>query len=170
MGCWQINIQCYGCGAFVDNIEGQPHKYIGTIQGCWNIYEQVLTKEYEDYSYFEDIHRLTVDTYAIQHPGQPCKQSIQSVNLHLIGLYYVLIKNLSGKEATKKIGAILEKKPKFEWLEPPIPNGQITIINVLIATNKEYHEKIVKEWAQDVFGCWLLKHRQAIEKIVKNNF
>ena len=106
-------IKCYGCGAMVENIAGQPHKYIGATQGCWNLYGEVLAKEYGEYEYFEHTHRLTVDTYAIQHPGQPGRQSTQSVNIHLISLYSVLIKNISGGEATKKIGKILEKNPRF---------------------------------------------------------
>src|SRR5690554_6743187 len=98
--------KCYGCGATVDNIAGKPHKYIGATQGCWNLYGQVLAKEYGEYNYPELTLRLTVDTYAIQHPGQPGSQSIQSVNGHLVSLYFVFVKNLSGKEATKKIGEI----------------------------------------------------------------
>ena len=64
-------IKCYGCGALVNNIEGQPHKYIGAPQGCWDLHGKSLAKEYGEYNYPELTHRLTVDTYAIQHPGQP---------------------------------------------------------------------------------------------------
>ncbi|MDR3001256.1 MAG: DUF5946 family protein [Fibromonadaceae bacterium] len=158
-------IKCYGCGALVDNIAGQPHKYLGATQGCWNLYGQILAKEFGEYNYPELTHRLTVDTYAIQHPGQPCRQSIQSVNVHLISLYFIFIENLSGKEATKKMAEILAKEPKFKWLEPPIPNGQKNIIDVLAATNQEEHEKLVKEWAENVWDCWYSKHRLAIESI-----
>ena len=163
-------IKCYGCGALVNNIEGQPHKYIGAPQGCWDLYGQILAKEYGEYNYPELTHRLTVDTYAIQHPGQPNRQSIQSVNGHLVSLYFVFVKNVSGKEATKKIGMILAKEPKFEWLEPPVPNGQKTVIDVLTATNQEEHEKKVREWAEDVWICWYSKHGQTIEKLVNDNF
>jgi len=162
-------IKCYGCGALVDNITGQPHKYIGASQGCWNLYGQVLAKEYGEYNYPELTHRLTVDTYAIQHPGQSSRQSIQSVNIHLISLYYVLTENLSGKEVTKKIENILSKKPKFEWIEPPVPNGQKTVLDVLIATTQEEHEKQVREWAESVWSCWYSKYRHTIERIINDN-
>ena len=160
-------IKCYGCGALVDNIAGQPHKYIGAAQGCWNLFCQILAKEFGEYKYPENTHRLTVDTYAIQHPGQPSRQSIQSVNLHLISLYCVLVKDLSGREATKIMGKILENKPNFEWLEPPVPNGHITVIDVLKAANQQEHEKIVREWAEDVFSSWYLKYRRTIENNIK---
>jgi hypothetical protein len=162
-------IKCYGCGALVDNIEGKPHKYIGADQGCWNLYCEILTKEYCEYSYFETTHRLTVDTYSIQHPGEPNKQSIQSVNLHLIGLYLVLIKKLSGKEVTKKMGEILAKKPILEWLEPPVPNGEKTVIDVLKSKNQEEHKRNVREWAENVWNCWYKKHSETIDKLVFYN-
>jgi len=150
---------CYGCGAYVENIAGQPHKYIGAAQGCWNLYSDVLAKEYGEYGYPELTHRLTVDTYAIQHPGEPGRQSVQSVNIHLISLYAVLNSNFDGKKATKLIGDILAKQPVFEWLDPPVPNGTKTIKDVLLAKNKDEHEKLVRIWAEDVFTCWCSKHK-----------
>ena len=169
----QENIEktkCYGCGALVENTVGQPHKYIGAAQGCWDLYGEILAKEYGEYNYPKDTHRLTVDTYAIQHPGQPGRQSIQSVNVHLISLYTMLIDNATGEEATKKISEILAAEPKFEWLEPPVPNGLITVIDVLKAKGEEEHKQIVKEWANDVFGCWYAKYKKLIEQNAKTNF
>ena len=160
-------INCYGCGALVDDIEGKPHNYIGAVQGCWNLYGQILSKEYYEYNYPELTHRLTVDTYAIQHPGQLSKQSIQSVNIHLISLYLILCKNFSGKVVTKILGEIIAKKPKFEWIEAPVPNGTKTIIDVLAANGKEEHETKVREWAENVWDFWYKKHGKTIEKIVK---
>lgn len=160
-------IKCFGCGALVENIPGIPHKYLGTTQGCWNIYGQILAKEYCEYNYPETIHRLTVDTYSVQHPGQSSRQTIQSVNIHLIGLYYVLENNIIGKIVTKKIGEILSKKPMFEWLEPPIPNGTITVTDVLLAKNIEEHEKTVTEWSKNVWNYWKIKNGLKIENIIK---
>jgi len=158
-------IKCYGCGALVDELEGRPHKYIGASQGCWNLYTEVLAKEYGDYRYFNHTHRLTVDTYAIQHPGQPTRQSIQSVNIHLISLYAVLVKKMDGEAATELIGMILADNPAFKWLEPPMPNGILTVADVLKANSNEEHVNLVQAWAQDVFGCWFSKHGEEIKKL-----
>ncbi len=162
--------RCYGCGALVDDVEGRPHNYLGTTQGCWNLFGQILAKEYGEYNYPESTHRLTVDTYAIQHPGQAGRQSKQSVNVHLIGLYFILVMQLRGDQATNKIGALLAKKPSFEWLEPPVPNGQKTILDVLTAGNKEEHELKVREWATDVYMCWYTKHGPKMEEFVEQYF
>ena len=124
-----------------------------------------MAKEYGEYGYPELTHRLTVDTYAIQHPGEPGRQSIQSVNIHLINLHAILIKNFSGENAAKAMGGILAKQPAFKWLEPPVPNGTKTVIDVLKASSKEEHEKLVREWATDVFGCWCSKHMDMIEAL-----
>jgi len=45
----------------------------------------VLAREYSEPAYF-GVHQLTVDTYAVQHPGVAERRSIQSVALHLITL------------------------------------------------------------------------------------
>jgi hypothetical protein len=82
----------------------------------------------------------------------------------------VLVKKLSGKVATKKMEEILANEPKFEWLEPPVPNGQKTVSDVLTATSKEEHEMKVREWAEDVWNCWYTLHKNTIEKLVEDNF
>ncbi|GAB4186579.1 MAG: hypothetical protein OHK0057_12200 [Thermoflexibacter sp.] len=166
----QRKIKCIGCGALVEDLAGKPHKYIGASQGCWNLYGEVLAKEYGEYNYPQLIHRLTVDTYAIQHPGEPIRQAIQSVNVHLISLYLILVKGYDGETATKKMGEILSKDPRFEWLEPPSPIGHITIADVLTATNQEEHEKKVREWADNVWTNWYSKHAQTIKTLVNDNF
>ena len=56
-------IACYGCGALVDDAPGKPHKYLGTVWGCWEVFGQVLAKEYGEaiVSGLGVTHRLTVD-------------------------------------------------------------------------------------------------------------
>lgn len=161
---------CYGCGAMVENIPGQPHKYIGASQGCWNLYGQILALEYTSFQYPSLTHRLTVDTYAIQHPGYPGKQSSQSVHGHLLSLYFIFMKNASGKEATDKINQFLSKAHVYSWLEPPVPNGTLTVSDVLKSGQINLHEKLVREWAEDVWNCWYKLHKSEIDKFVSSIF
>ncbi len=109
------------------------------------------------------------NTYAIQHPGEPNRQSIQSVNVHLISLYLILVKEYDVETATKKMGEILSKEPKFEWLEPPSPIRHITVADVLTTSNQEEHEKKVREWAENVWNDWYSKHAQTIKALVNDN-
>ncbi|MCL4510248.1 MAG: DUF5946 family protein [Bacteroidetes bacterium] len=104
------------------------------------------------------MHRLTVDTYAIQHSGKPSRQSIQSVNTHLISLYLVLEKGLEDVEATQAIGKVLEHVSEFVWLEPPVPNGQMTVLDVVKAVDFSEHQKLVEKWARDVWNAWSVYH------------
>lgn len=161
----QTETTCYGCGLVVD-AEGVPHPYIGAAQGCWNIYGDILAKEFGEYEYPQPTHRLTVDTYAVQHPGVPGKKSIQSVNIHLLSLYFVLVKKIDGKKVTQMMGQILEANPDFVWLDPPIPNGHIKVDHIKTAINLEDHILKVEEWAQDVWRCWYIKHKIYIDHLV----
>ncbi|MFQ3613878.1 MAG: DUF5946 family protein [Cyanobacteriota bacterium] len=151
-------IKCYGCGAWVKDIPGEPHKYIGASAGCWEIYGEILAKEYGEYGYPETVHRLTVDAYAVQHPGNPSRQSIRSVNTHLISLCLVLEKELEGREATQSIGKVLEYTSEFVWLEPPIPNGQMIVLDVVKARDLSEHRELVHKWARDVWNAWADYH------------
>ncbi len=151
-------IQCYGCGAWVKDIPGEPHRYIGARAGCWQVYEEILAKEYGEYGYPQPTNRLTVDTYAVQHPGKPSRQATQSVNIHLIGLYLVLEQGLSGPGATKAIGTILKRAEDLEWLAPPVPNGHLTVLDVVTACDLAEHRQLVDAWARDVWKAWSAYH------------
>jgi hypothetical protein len=151
-------VNCYGCGALVPDIEGATHKYIGAVAGCWAIYGEILAKEYSDPSYFYPAHRLTADTYAVQHPGAPGRQSTQSVYVHLAGLYLSLEENLETSKIPKIMSSLTEQSANFVWLEPPVPNGTLTVIDVVKAKNAEEHQTIVKAWAEDVWQAWAAHH------------
>lgn len=90
------------------------------------VYGEVLAREYGEYGYPEPTHKLTVDTYAVQHPGKPGLQANKSVNVHLMGLCCVLEPGMDGRQATQAIGLVMRRHPAFAWLEPPVPNGRIT--------------------------------------------
>lgn len=80
---------CRGCGALVPCGDGPTHRYIGASPGCWAVFGEVLAREYSDRRYWP-VYQLTVDAYAVQHPGEPSRQTIQSAAIHLISLYSVL--------------------------------------------------------------------------------
>ena len=73
---------CPGCGALAPRSDGPAHRYLGASPGCWAIFGEVLAREYSDQRYWP-VHHLTVDAYAIQHPGEPSTQTIQPASLRL---------------------------------------------------------------------------------------
>jgi hypothetical protein len=77
---------CPGCGATVPDVEETRRRtYVGSAPGCWLLYSEVLAREYGDFRY-TPAHQLTVDAYAVQHPGVRERRSAQSVAIHLVGL------------------------------------------------------------------------------------
>ena len=90
--------KCFSCGGKFPDIDGPVHRYMDSSAGCWAVYGEVLAREYSDPSFFE-VHRLTVDAYAVQHPGAKDRQSIQSVGVHLIRLCLFLERDLSPENA-----------------------------------------------------------------------
>ena len=155
-------IKCSGCDALVMDIAGPVHKYIGAVAGCWNIYGKVLNREYGEYNY-PDIHRLTVDAYSVQHPGNESHLTTQSVAVHLLGLYFSLVESLSGNSKLELIKMAMLQKEKFYWLTPPDFPGKLTIVDVYKTKNIQDHEKLVNLWAADVWNSWSEHHQ-----VVKN--
>jgi Family of unknown function (DUF5946) len=125
--------------------------------GCWATYGEVLAREYSDPEYFET-HRLTVDTYAAQHPGQPSPQSIKSVGYHLVRLCLILERGLQMNQANAAMLVITKTKDHFTWLTPPVSLGSITVADVHQTATAEQHKRLVRLWAASVWAAWLPHH------------
>lgn len=148
---------CFGCGALVPMSDLPSHRYVGSSSGCWAVYGTILAREYGEWR-FPAIHRLTVDAYMVQHPGTASRQSIQSVAIHLVGLFVVLELGLSSAQATQAIRRAVEQSDRFIWLEPPTHRGELTVLDVAAATTLAEHEQIVRRWAQSVWQSWQCHH------------
>lgn len=158
-------VPCYGCGARVEDLPGEPHPYLGASTGCWEIYYRILAKEYGEYGYPETTHRLTVDAYAVQHPGVPERRSIQSVNGHLASLLLTFERGVVGREATRAMGSMLAKEKDLEWLDPPSFVGRMTVLDLVDAASREEHCVLVERWARDVWEAWSLHHGRVREMV-----
>ena len=116
----------------------------------------MLAREYGDPAYFR-LHQVTVDTYAVQHPGVPERRSIQSVALHLITLCLFVEEGADPAEGPK-LHKRLAKQSSFHWLEPPRPNRRLTVADVLQAQTPAEHERMVEAWARAVWAAWEPHH------------
>ncbi len=150
---------CFGCGAMVPDEDRPTHRYLGASPGCWCLYGKVLGREYEDYTRFACVHRLTVDAYAAQHPGTPSPQSIGSVGVHLVRLHLQLERGLPHDRANDAMLDISSRlKKDFVWLDPPEQLGDVTVLDVLDARGPEEHMERVRGWGASVWEAWAPHH------------
>jgi hypothetical protein len=145
------------CKGIFPEEQGPTHEYMESTPGCWAAFGRVLAREYEDQRYFA-IHRLTVDAYAVQHPGIPSRQSIQSVGVHLVRLCLFHERHLEPDRANDAMLAAAKHKAQFDWLEPPNDLGPITIANVDATAGIEEHMSMVRRWAAQMWDVWSSHH------------
>jgi len=113
--------------------------------GCWAAFGEVLAREFSDPTYSE-VLRLTVDAYAVQHPGSPSRQSIQSIGVHLIRLCLFHEHELSEENANDAMLKASKHKHTFIWLEPPVSLGKVTVADVIKARTEKAHKQVVRSW------------------------
>jgi hypothetical protein len=150
-------VKCIGCGGLFPEVDGPVHRYMESCAGCWGAFGEVLAREYSDPGYFA-VHRLSVDAYAVQHPGKPSRQSIHSVGLHLIRLGLFLEHGLSAENANAAMQKAATFKHTFFWLEPPVSPGWLTVADVVKAGTAQEHKLAVRAWAQSAWAAWSPRH------------
>jgi hypothetical protein len=142
---------------------GVTHAYLGASASCWALYGALLEREYSSPAYMA-IHRSTVDTYAAQHPGKPEGRTIQSINVHLVGLYLTLERELHPDFVRRAIRRLAERKSDLRWLEPPANLGTITVADAIKAETPEEHRDVVLKWSGSVWAAWK-EHRAEIVRL-----
>ncbi len=149
--------KCKGCGGLFEDIRGPTHRYLESSPGCWAAYGELLVREYTDPAY-RRIHRLTVDSYAVQHPGHPSPQTIQSAAVHLISLCLVLERGIDVQRATQAMQAASKTKDRFVWLTPPASLGNVTVADMRATDTAVQHEQQVQRWARSAWEAWSPHH------------
>lgn len=104
--------------------------------GCWGTYNELLAKEYSDYARMP-LHRVTMDVYAVQHPGVNVPAAKRSVALHLSRLCLLLEGGWPIDKANDAMRIISAQKNLCEWLEPPSMLGTLSVLDVLGAVSIE---------------------------------
>ncbi|WP_422106582.1 DUF5946 family protein [Winogradskyella sp.] len=155
-------INCFSCGAKALNLDGECHKYMLASPGCYEMFNEVLNKEYTDLRYHKG-HHFTVDAYAIQHPGLLSNQkAVNSVGIHLVSLYCTF-------EAGFDLAMSAEIKTKFAQFNKlhkiikPIKGPEsflgLTIFDIWDNDIAELHFDLCKQWAWDAFHSWSAHHK-----------
>ena len=105
------------------------------------------------------VHRLTVDTYCVQHPGKESPQSSRSVGIHLIALYVGLEMRVPLPRITAMMDRLLKKGSPFRWLKPPENLGGMSVMDIFKVSSFQDHEQLVCAWAKEVWNAWKVHHR-----------
>jgi hypothetical protein len=151
-------VRCFGCGGEYPDVDGPTHRYMASTPGCWAIYGDILAREFNSPVEYFGVHRLTVDAYAVQHPGLNDRQSIQSVGFHLIRLCLFLEHGLTAEKANEAMLEAAGRKHEFFRLDPPASMGPITAADVHRAKSGSEHQAIVSEWAHYSWQAWADHH------------
>jgi len=152
-----VETHCPGCGVLLPVIEGPVHPYMHSSPACWQAYGELLAFEYSNPELM-DVHRLSVDAYAVQHPGFTSRQAIQSVGLHLVRLCLFIERGLSATDANDAMLKAASHKGEMTWLKPPASLGEVNLTTVLSATNIEQHRTNVHAWAKSAWNAWSCHH------------
>jgi Family of unknown function (DUF5946) len=157
----QSTSACPGCGLVLPVHAGPTHAYVGASPACWRLYGQACTISW---STGDDdrlpLPRLVADAYGAQHPGRRQVRAVQSVAVHLMGLCLILER---GAHAEPQLFPVRRREPArttldLHWLEPPCPNGTLTVRGPVQATGRVAHAASIEAWARDVWEAWRPHH------------
>lgn len=132
-----------------------------SAERCTELFHASSIRELEDFRYAK-MHRLKVDTYCLQHPDIYLV-SAKSFAAHLVGVCIAiehgsnpfLLKALSAKWLDGKVE--LQKPPMLSSF------GNMTIADVMPATDASEYEALVKKWAENVWQAYAVYHELARE-------
>jgi hypothetical protein len=149
---------CPGCGLVLPLHGGPTHAYVGASPACWSLYCREL-QAVRFAAAGTIVRRLVVDTYALQHPGTSQGRSVQSVAIHAMGLCVLLERGAEERRIKPVLGRRPTRRaPSLYWLDPPCPNGTLTIHGALDADGAENHATAVEAWAANVWAAWEPHH------------
>jgi len=149
--------RCMWCKGVFSAIGGPSHAYMESTPACWAAFGRVIAREYSDQRYFS-VHQLSVDAYAVQHPGVPSRQSIQSVAVHLVRLCLFLEHGLTPERANHAMLAAAKQKARYQWLQPPDFLGELTVADVEATSSVNAHLDMVRRWAAQMWEVWSPHH------------
>lgn len=133
------------------------HNYMEGSPSCFEKFTQILASEYSDPTLLST-HRLSVDTYAVQHPGKArTRPQIQSVGLHLARLGIQLKRSVTPKETNDVMLGLGKHKHTLGYIEPPV-HFAMTAADVAEFSGTRQHSEKVMEWANSTWEDWNEHH------------
>ena len=143
----------------VPDTEGPTHRYMGSSPGCWEAFNVLLEMEYGDEGYWRS-HQLTVDAWAVQHPGVESRVTLQSVAVHLFGLYMQLECGAREAERVRRHLVARYKAGELEriWRPQGSDMGELTVLHMFETNTPEEYAQHAREWAQSAWDAYSEYH------------
>ena len=148
--------KCVGCGGEFRPEDGPVHRYMLSSPACWAAFGRIMAAEYSD-PQLMPVHRLSVDAFAVQHPGTASRQAIQSVGMHLARLYFQLERQAPPDEANAFMLRVAARKAQLPRLTPP-SSFAITTAEVSAVAGTKEHQSAVRMWAGNAWESWAHAH------------
>ncbi len=152
-----MDTACAGCGAVLPAIEGASDPYGVASPACWAAYGEIMAREFSGSGYFAS-HGMSVDAYMAQHPSRGSRAAVQSVWLHLAGLFLALERGVPSTFRGRMLAKMATPKREFDWLEPPAFGSALSVRSVVDAAGAEAHARAVRAWAESVWQSWSAHH------------
>lgn len=120
--------------------------------GCWAAYGTLLAREYQDPALFAACHRLTVDAYALQHPGDPHdRRAARSVWLHFRLLEAVFEREATLADATRLLRTLADRPSPVIAGRPAC--WTVTLADVASVPLHD-HPVEMRRWAHAAYQAW----------------
>ncbi len=153
---------CVGCGAVLPAIpDGAIHRYMTSSAACWSAFNELSLLEHGAFA------ALSVDAFAVHHPGTLSPQTTQSVAIHLMVLHGVLKRGFKPSQALwlrSRPGrpSQMSKHERFHWLTPPDLTHGITVSDVIAAATPLERSTRLESWVRAVYALWSAAHEAQI--------
>jgi hypothetical protein len=143
--------RCPGCGLTMPGGNTTAYDgYFNASNECWSLFTEVIEREFSNAVLFGQVHHLTVEAYAVQHPGgaHPDK----SIDIHLAGLYLMIERNVAPSAVAPYMQKLAERVRDWPHFDAPDSNAWTqTIFDVAMADD---HVAAVREWSAGVWEVW----------------
>lgn len=164
--------RCPGCDALLPRSDGPTHRYIGASPACWAIFTNLFNAG-EPPLAPAPLNGLLGDAYAVQHPGTPSAQAIQSVAVHLLALYGVFEHGVNPEKALwVRRRALREAKGRrqgrFDWLTAPDFAGSLTIAAIVRAPTRPARADLTQKYVTQVWSLWSEIHLATLTRWYDN--
>lgn len=152
-----MTVACDGCGAHYSALDGPIHAYMSSSPACFAAFNTLLAAEYSAVE-LKQTHRLTVDTWAVQHSGDRGeRRAIQSVGLHLARLMLQLEYERPPAETNAVMLDFSRHKSSLVRLAPP-EAFTLTAADVAPFAGSTTHRQRVRAWAAATWSDWTEHH------------